>query len=618
MGTFAQSYPELQPSYGADNSGESGLWSDKQAMDGVKAWCEAAYEEAEGDQKNSEELRQVDRHVEYLSGLQWTTARPSYRAKPTNNRMQRLFWELVGLLTDIRPLIDIRSNERTDAMIQQEGILNDTTRAWWLNNNIDQKVAMCIVYALLTTAFAKLEWDPTANMGEGELNLIPLAPTAILPLKPSSDLQSSEAVIYTDTKACGWVRRKYPNRAAFVVPDMGLSQYSVESGHSGNVTPQLFSVLSPAYKRIMSKGQYKANLSAYPMCRYREFWLKDYSVNTSNRTIEMGNKNSPWKVAYKVKPLEMLYPRGRLIVMAGREIVEDCPNPYIHGMFPFSMLRLNVVPWSFYGQSMLKSWEDLQDIINQIFAGVIDMIKRAVNPPFIAPKNALSEEAWNRTDFSMPGMKMAYNALSPTEPKVISTAMLPGFVLPFAQSVEREMDQQSGVAAVNEAVRKKQVPGGDTLDQIRQNQQTPIRQQARNIEIFIRDLGMQQVPNLFQFYNQKKRVFVLGDAGSTPTDFDWDPGTMLPSGVEPIEHVRKFKFSVLEGSLLSFQRVEMMLNLMKLRQAREIDRGTFFERLKKLGVIDLDTKKVEAALIAEAKAGLAAMPPKGHGGAKAN
>lgn len=618
MGTFLASYPELTPRYGEDNAGEGGLWPSSESMTGIKNWCEAAFEEAESDQKNSEELKQVDRHVEYLSGLQWTANRPSYRAKPTNNRMQRLFWELVGLLTDIRPLIDIRSNERTNELIQQEGILNDTTRAWWLNNNIDQKVAMCIVYSLLTTSFAKLEWDPTLNMGEGELNLIPLGPSAVMPLKPSTDLQSSEALIYTDTKSTGWVKRKYPKRAHLVVPDMGLSQYTVETGHSGNVTPQLFSVLSPAYKRIMSKGAYKAGASAYPMCRYREFWLKDYSVNTSNRTVTMGDPNSPWRTSYKVKPNEVLYPRGRLIVMAGKEIVEDCPNPYIHGLYPFSMLRLNVVPWSFYGQSLLKSWEDLQDIINQIFAGVIDMIKRAVNPPFLAPKSALSEEAWNRTDFSMPGMKLAYNALSPQEPKVVSTAMLPGFVLPFAQSVEREMDQQSGVAAVNEAVRKKQVPGGDTLDQIRQNQQTPIRQQARNIEIFLRDLGMQQVPNLFQFYTKKKRIYILGEQGATPNDYDWDPGTMLPAETNPVEHVRKFKFSVLEGSLLSFQRMDMMLNLMKLRQAKEIDRGTFFERLKKLGVIDLDVQKVEAALKKEAAEGLSGPPPKKPHGGKAN
>jgi hypothetical protein len=618
LGTFQATYPELTPRYAEENAGEGGQWPTAEGMQAIKNWCEAAYEEAEGDQKNSDELKQVDKHIDYLSGLQWPTARPSYRAKPINNRMQRLFWELVGLLTDIRPLIDVRATERSEEMIKQEGILNDTTRAWWLNNNIDQKTAMCIVYALLTTSFAKLEWDPSINMGEGELSLIPLGPSSLLPLKPSTDLQSAEALIYVDTKACGWVKRKYPKRAHLVVPDMGLSQYTVETGHSGNVTPQLFSVLSPAYKRIMSKGNYKAGQSAYPMCKYREFWLKDYSVNTSNKIIKMGDTTSQWKVAYQVKPMEMLYPRGRLIVMAGKEIVEDCPNPYIHGLYPFSMLRLNVVPWSFYGQSLLKSWEDLQDIVNQIFAGVIDMIKRAVNPPFLAPKSALSEEAWNRTDFSMPGMKLAYNALSPQEPKVVSTAMLPGFVLPFAQSVEREMDQQSGVAAVNEAVRKKQVPGGDTLDQIRQNQQTPIRQQARNIEIFLRDLGMQMVPNIFQFYNKKKRIYIMGDQGATNSDFDWDPDTMLPAGTEPIEHVRKFKFSILEGSLLSFQRQDMVLNLMKLRQAKEIDRRTFFEKLKKIGAIDLDIDKVEANLKKEAAEGIAGAPPKKPHGQKVN
>jgi hypothetical protein len=319
----------------------------------------------------------------------------------------------------------------------------------------------------------------------------------------------------------------------------------------------------------------------------------------------MGDATNPWKTAYTVKPGELLYPRGRLIVMAGREIVADTPNPYWHGMFPFSLLRLNAVPWQLYGMSDCRSWSDLQDIINTILAGVIDMIKKAVNPPFFAPKTAFSEQVWNSIDFSMPGARAAYNAVSPSEPKMFRTGELPGYVLPTLQHVTREMNERSGIAAVGEAVRKKQVPGGDTLDQIRMSQQGPIRYKGRNIETCISELGQQMVPNIFQFYNRNERIKVPTPPGSNPEFMNWDGEKMIPDNVQPLEHIKKFDFTVIEGSLLGVQRVEQMVNLAKLRQSREISRKTFFEKLNKLGFISLDADTEEKLLMKEMQEGLA-------------
>ena len=600
-------FPELLPATNTDTSLDT-----RDAA--IRNWCEAAYEEAEGDQKTSEELKMVDHYVEYLQGIQWPTARPSYRAKPIDNRMFGLFLELLGLLTDIRPISEITSNSREDIYLKQEEALNKRIKAWWVGNNIESTFSMGVVYAILTTSFLKLEWDPRAKpMGRGEVCLRPLSPTAVLPLKVGYDLQSAEALIYSEWKPVGWIKAKYPNRAHLVRPDLGVSQYSIDSGPPGNVTPQLFNLLTPAFKRLMTKDKARVGLSAFPMCRYKEFWIHDYTTNVSNQELTVGDKNNPWGIAYKVKPGDLIYPRGRLIVMAGREIVDDGPNPYWHGMYPFALMRLNAVPWQIYGMSDLRSLADLQDIINTILAGVIDMIKKAVNPPFFAPKTAFSEQVWNSLDFSMPGARAAYNAVSPQEPKMVNVGQLPGYVLPTLQHITREMDQRSGIAAVGEAVRKKQVPGGDTLDQIRMSQQGPIRYKGRNIETCVSELGQQMVPNIFQFYNRDERVKIPTAPGSAPEFMNWDGSKMIPANVQPEQHIRNFSFSVVEGSLLGVQRVEQMLNLVKLRQGREISRKTFFEKLDKLGFIHLDADNEEKLLQKEAQEGLLA-PPKGKKG----
>jgi hypothetical protein len=607
----ANFFPELNPRISAESVGDQQAWPESTQMDGIRQWCEAAWEEAESDQKGVDELKFVDKYVEYITGTQWPTARPSYKSKPVDNLTNRLFWELHSLLTDIRPIIEISSTSREEKDIAQEDKLNKRIHAWWLNNDIDQKTAMCIVYGILTSSFAKLEWDPEAKpMGRGELALRPLSPLSVLPLKGGTDLQSAEACIYHDWKPTSWVKNKYSDRAHLVIPDAGMSQYSVDTGPPGNVTPQLFDLLASPMKQLLSKDKRRLGASAFPMCKYREFWIKDRTINTSNRIVTMGDATKSYRISYQVKPGQMFYPRGRLIVMAGREIVYDNPNPYWHGLFPFALLRLNVVPWSMYGLSDMRSLCDMQDILNAMFAGVIDMVKKAVNPPFFAPKNAFAEGVWNSFDPNMPSSKLAYNAVSPQEPKWVNSAPLPGYVLPVMEGVKRDMKEGSGIAAVNDALRKKQVPGGDTLDQIRQTQQTPIRAKARNIEIFLRDLGVQMVPNIAQFYTDPERVRVNASMGGSAEYLDWNPKEVFGETAQPMEQIRKYEFTIQEGSLLSVQRLEMATNLAKLRMNGAISNRTFLTKLNKLGLLDVNVDQEEQLIMKERAAGLGGAPPK--------
>src|ERR1700735_907368 len=70
-------------------------------------WCEAAVEEGKALQTNVPELTEIGQTLEYLSGLQWKEAMPSYRSKPVSNEFLQMFWETIGLLTDIRPMFNV-------------------------------------------------------------------------------------------------------------------------------------------------------------------------------------------------------------------------------------------------------------------------------------------------------------------------------------------------------------------------------------------------------------------------------------------------------------------------------------------------------------------------------
>lgn len=598
-------YSPLIPRFGPEIN-DPRVWPEENSVYMVKnrEWLNQAYQEAATDQKESEELTDVEKYIDYLKGNQWPKKRATNKPSPVNNRIERLFWELVGQLTDIRPIIEVKSNQPSDKENQKQAqILNLAIHNWWLDRDIDLQLGLAIIYAILTTGFVKQQYNPAIR----DMEWITIGPKDLLMIRPRHTLQSSQGVIYKCALPLTEIRRRFPYRGHLVQPDESLSRYEVSDGIPGNVPEMVFNRLTPAGKRLLGYEP-RVVQSVAPMAMYREFWVKDDAINPLDKMVWMGDKPSNW--GYWVSPGNRLYPRGRLMIMGGRHILHDGPNPYWHGEFPFGMLRLNIVPWQIYGLSELRSQVRLQDIINMILAGVLQMVTKAVNPAFFAPKNAFSETAWDSIDFSLPNARAAYNISSPHEPKFVPQPNLPGFVMNLYQDVKREMNEGSGIATMMEAMKKKQVPSGDSLEQAKQAHQTPVRLKGRNIEVFLRDMGKQQVFNIFQFYDAKKRFTMLGKEGITSADLDWDPYTMIPADAMPEEHAKQFSFTIQPGSLLSFQRLEEQQQIIRLRLAGEIDRRTMFKALN----IPLDVDEVEKNLLKERtenQGALGPMPVKG-------
>ena len=90
---------------------------------------------------------------------------------------------------------------------------------------------------------------------------------------------------------------------------------------------------------------------------------------------------------------------------------------------------------------------------------------------------------------------------------------MPAYVLGINSMIAQEMDMSSGAAALADAAKKKQMPSGDSLDQIQQARNTPIRLMSRNIEGFISEVGMLFIPCLLQFYTAERRTDLLGTTG---------------------------------------------------------------------------------------------------------
>lgn len=595
--------PFLDPS---DNKSQ---WlPDKEYIGAVNLWVDAFLEEAKGDCKASSESSECQKYIDYISGKQWSGRRPSYRSSPVDNNLWSTFWELVSTLTDVRPVSEVKPIRKTlKEFAKAAKAMTIAQRSWWLDTEADLALAKIIIYGILSTGYGKLQWNPALRNGWGEQELLPLGMNNVFPLKPKNSVADAEGIAYEEVQSLGWIRQKFPVLGQLVEPDPEYSRNPHGTLKPNTMSGVTWENISPQMKRLIGTS-IKSTESVYPSSLYQEFWIVDRSVNKSNRILIMGEPGTSW--SYAVGPDKPLYPRGRLIVRAGKVVLHDGPNPYSHGEFPFGDLRLNIVPWQFFGLSEMKSLLPLQDVINNIFAGVLDMVKKAVNPGFFGPKNAFSDSLWQSLDWSMPGQKAGYSANIAQKPEFAPPPQLPSWVLQVADRAARSINRNSAIATSAEMIQKKQVPGAETFDKVTRAQNSPMRLKGRNIEAFVRRMGKQSMFNMCQFYNDDRTLYI--QENRKWQDFDWKPSEIFEPGISCSDFAKNFAFFIQPDSLLDLDQNDRAFKLQALRKGKDIDRITLLEELD----LGIDIPRTIANLkqeAAEAQQFPQPMPSKGGG-----
>ena len=613
-------YPELLPNT-RDASGDNPQTKHlSEYYDKMGVWLDNANEEATSLQQDIPELKDMQQAIDYLGGLQWREAMPSYRAKPVSNETLSMFWECIGLLTDIKPMFRISDlNGGKEGYSEIASIMNKLARGWASNSRFERNLAFCTMFGMLTSAPAKVYWNPFAkgsagDPSDGDITFEYIAPSQLKRLGvTSNDIQDDECVIYERKRTIEWIKRAYPRMGQLVRPEEVSPKYTSDSQSPVSVQPNSFyPVLSGGMKRMMGMPQGHAVKSVYPTAYVREFWMKDGTRNESRNKVWMGPRDMAW--GYWVEPGQMLYPRGRLLVRANSIILYDEPNPYFHRKYPFSILGLFSVPWQQYAMSVVKPWMNQNDILNQIMAGVLQCIKKATNPPLLAAKSAIHPEALRAIDSSKPGLKISYSQNAPSPPTWGQPPNVPGYVFSGYSTILSSMRRMSSGDAIEAAAGKKQIPGSDTLDRMTFAKTTPIRLMGRNIEDFVDEVGTLWLGTGLQFYDAAHRVELLGSSGLTKEDTDDRPGSLIPNGVKSEAFVRQFRFKCDKGTLLNVQRNDRVQVSFALRKNKDLSRKKLFEQLDwNINLAENDAElQEEFAQIAKAMAAAGGGKPGGH------
>lgn len=561
----------------------------------VIEWSEKAVRQAEEQDASSASYKILPKLIQYIGGNQWPARPTAYgSSRPVTNRMFRQYWELVSLLTDGKPEPQIKVYDTVDAYSEIQEQIGKLLSFWSSRPQYHDALQDIVGFGLMCHGIAKIQWNSRLNGGFGDVELLSVNPLNFHILGGDGSIDDAELVIEEKAVTIESLYRRYGSLAENVEPDANSSISAMQVMKPSSLSSAEWSKLAPNMRRILGVKMGGQGDDLYPMAKLRQFWFWDRAINETSQTVKVGKGN--W--SYMVEPGMPLYPRGRLLVTAGKRVMDDTCNPYYHASLPYVDLTPLKSGWSKEGLSLMGNLVGPQDIINRLYAGLLETIKASLIPTIITPRNSISRGDLDNISTTISGGKLEYNPNAAAPPSFRQPPQIPLLALQFADMTKGEMDQTTGSSAINDAAQRDQIPSHDSLELIQNSRSSMVRLMGRTLERFMSRAGQLVVSNMIQFYSVGHRVAILGEKGLTAMDFEGPLyGSMVSGGMAPEEFVRKFQFTIKPGSALSFEKETRIQMAAILRRNGDLSRNNLFRALD----VNLDLKQNDAELLEEAK-----------------
>lgn len=579
---------------------------------------DAAFQQALSELRANPEYNEISTYIDMLEGRQWQGVNlSSWRNQFIDNRMSRARVDALAYLTDIKPTISVTTHVKEYQGIA--AVIQGVIQAEWKNQRLDAAVEEVLDHSLFGTGYWKMGCSYP-----GEFNVISCGIDTVMPVQEGKNIQDSTAIIYRVFKPPSFFKRRWPMRAMGIEreADPGLLQNQSNQGYSRPFGVQEYSwaSMSPAMKYHKSKitpgSSVQDQWAQFPLIELMEIWVEDDHVNELSEPVIV---KDPYKDLdahnywYRVLPGHRLYPNKRLLVFGGDRLMYDGPSPYWHGRFPFCKLRLNPTVWSNGGLALYRDLKPLNIAINKLGGGIDNVVDKAVKPITITRDGAVNATSWEKFFSDKAGGKLKLTNMGnpSSDVRFVEPPNLPGYVNTYQQYLIQTFREQAGQMDLSSLQKKKQLPGGDTVEQFKDSLTTSRRRELRNLEWFLEDAGQLAVPCVTQFFSRDQRFRMLGEKGITRSDFDYKPGTMVGWTSEPTEFHKNFSLEIDPGSMHQGSRDRAKQFAMILRKSHDISRRELFRQLDAGVDVSLNEEelKQEAAQQPQPQ-------PKGKGGPK--
>jgi hypothetical protein len=431
-------------------------------------------------------------------GVQWSKLRPTWKSSEVVNMIWQAIQSQAPLQTDVRPRFVFLPQDPSDFAFAE--ILEKVSDSDWDKQNWMANVLEVILDGyILGTGVSEMQWDGEQSDGLGEIVYRSIEPFYFYPDPACNDVNDSRshAAFYAYPMATDELKRKYPDRAHLIKPDVkDWLTHAKTSIRDREITYFNSDVDLPEH----SWSNDASSSYDIPMTLVIEYFGKPQDVTQDAEAGEDG------KTVYKVRKA---HPNGRHCIIANGVFLKNDTLPYADNLLPFSKYCNYVDPRQFWGISEIEQLESPQRVFNKILSYTLDVLLYCSNPTWLVDTSAdVDTDKLN----NMPGLVIEKSPGSEVR-REPGSQLNPGFLQVLDRLVEW-FNQTAGQSEFSQG----QAPGGVTaasaIEQLISASRTRIRQKQKNLDVYLKTVGRQYMHRVLEFYRVPRIYRITEKDGS--------------------------------------------------------------------------------------------------------
>jgi hypothetical protein len=511
--------------------------------------------------------RYISDGLDIINGEYLVTSVQSLSSVKTENTARNTK-ELVAAQTNLRIIPAFKAESQLFS--EQNSILNKGFMAWQNMTFADRRLRAGWQYACAAgTGYIGTRYDPNYYYrGKGDIVWDAYGPLDVIPLglPPSLQLQGAYAVAMRKSMPIHQVWRMFPLQRD------NIKANRVNTLGKGMVIAQAVKFASAVLKRFSQGQRQPADASTWDTVDVYYIYVDDDSVNETGHPLQIMGPDGQWGTSWSYtvpfvgQEIEtgrmlqggrpetrqakrddcMIYPNRRLIIATDTCIVNPAPEHQSSyrwdGRVPCAQLRADDWAWNFLGFPVTRYGQSLEKMIIELWRGIGDQMNLSLNPAAFFDRNSNATALLQTINPRIPGLRtgidmtlnsaqQSWTPMMPYQWLQTQTAHLEA----AAKILPAMIKDQMGVADVSAMARARQLPSGDSTEKLLEAMGPLVKDQSRNMESAIRDLGEMWKSDWFQFATAKRRMQMLGPEGVTEEDFDFEPGNLIPMTTKMVD-----------------------------------------------------------------------------------